>query len=193
MKTKIRLATGLAALLMPVAALAHGGHGVATAPFLDGLTHPLGGADHVMAMLAVGIWAVLAAAQGQRHAIWTLPLAFLVAMLAGGLAGGAGIGLPAVEPMILASIVVIGAAGALTLRLPQSVAVLIVAMFGAFHGHAHGLEGPSSGLVSYAAGFVLATAALHLAGIALARTGPLMARLLSGGIALSGLALAFVA
>lgn len=190
MKTPL-IAAGLA--LMPAAALAHPGHGPEAGAFAHGLLHPLTGLDHLLAMVAVGLWAALA---GGR-ALWALPLAFVAAMLAGFGLGAAGIALPAVEPAILASVVVIGALVALAVRLPLPAAVALVALFGLAHGHAHGTEGPAAGLAGYAAGFTLATAALHAAGLglglALGQAGrPMLARALGGAAALAGVALVFV-
>ncbi|MDT8854360.1 HupE/UreJ family protein [Paracoccaceae bacterium Fryx2] len=183
-----RLSPLLAALLLiPGAALAHTGHN-AGAPFLAGLGHPVGGADHVLAMLAVGLWA---AVSGGR-ALWAMPLAFVAAMLAGGAMGAMGVPLPGVEPVILASVIVLGSAAALALRPGLVPALAAIALFGVAHGFAHGAEGPGSGLAPYAAGFVLATAALHGAGLGiglLARAQ--VARVLGGLAALSGAVLAF--
>lgn len=181
------LAAALAAALvaLPSLALAHPGHGD-EAHFLSGLTHPLLGVDHLLAMVAVGLWAALA---GGR-AMLVLPLAFLAAMLAGGLAGAGAQELPVMEPMILASVIVLGAAVALALSLPLWVSAALVAVFGAAHGFAHGVEGP--GGAEYAAGFLIATAALHGLGLALGRFGPMALRLAGGVVALGGVALALV-
>jgi urease accessory protein len=149
----------------------------------------LGGADHVLAMLAVGLWAALT---GGR-AMWAMPLAFVGALLAGGAMGATGIALPGVEPMILASILVLGGAVALALRLPLPVALAGIAVFGLAHGFAHGAEGPAVGFAAYAAGFVLATAGLHIAGLvaglALRRAVP-VTRALGALTAAAGAALA---
>ena len=176
-------------VVMPTVVLAHEGHG---SGFLSGLGHPVGGMDHLLAMLAVGLWAAML---GGR-ALWALPLAFVGAMLAGGMLGLAALPLPGVEPMILASVVLLGVAAALALRLPAGWAAVAVAAFGLFHGHAHGAEGPETGLVLYAAGFALATMGLHLVGLAvglglnrLAAGGTL--RVLGVGTALGGLSLVF--
>lgn len=176
-----------AAMLLPQLALAHSGHDESR--FAGGLSHPLGGADHLLAMVALGL---LAARIGGR-ALWALPLTFVGAMLAGGLAGYAGIGFPGVEPMILASVVILGVLVAMAASLPLAVLVPGVALFGFAHGWAHGAEGPASGMVPYATGFALMTMALHLVGIGagrLVRRGALL-RGLGGGTALAGLALAF--
>lgn len=188
---KLLLTVGAVAVL-PQMALAHAGHYDSSA-FLSGLTHPLGGADHVLAMVAVGLWA---AVTGGR-ALWALPVAFVGAMLAGGGMGAMGINLPGVEPMILASIVLTGVLAALAWRAPLSVGVAVVAVFGLFHGHAHGTEGPASGLLTYAAGFALATMALHFAGLGLgvalnALSARMVTRAFGAGTAVAGLTLALV-
>ena len=170
----------------PSVALAHPAHDAAT--FLSGAAHPLGGFDHVLAMLAVG----LMAAQLGGRALWALPLAFVGTMLAGGALGFAGLALPAVEPAILASVILLGALVAMAARLPLAALVPMVATFGLAHGWAHGAAGPATGLALYAGGFALATALLHGAGIALGRGLTAQAiRGLGGAAAVAGLALAF--
>jgi urease accessory protein len=171
--------------LLPGAALAHVGHPHGN-EFWSGVGHPLGGLDHVIAMLAVGL---LGAAFGGR-ALWALPLSFLLGMALGGIGGAAGLSLPGVEPMILASIIVLGAVLAFGMKIPTAPLAALTAIFGAFHGHAHGSEGPGAGLVLYALGFLVASAALHLAGALIARLG-LPQRLLGALTAASGLALTF--
>jgi urease accessory protein len=173
-------------ILTPVMAMAHPGH---DAGFVGGVTHPIGGADHVLAMVAVGLWAALT---GGR-ALWAMPMAFVAAMVAGGMLGAQGLPFPAVEPMILASIIVLGVAAACALRLPLAVAIAGIAVFGLAHGHAHGAEGGGSG--AFLAGFTLATAALHAAGLvlglALLRFGQSrLARGVGVAVALGGLGLA---
>ncbi len=177
----------LAATLLPSAALAHPGHVSNDGQFLHGLAHPVGGADHLLAMVALGL---LAAQLGGR-AVWALPVTFVGAMLAGGAMGAGGMGFPAVEPMILASVVILGVLVAVAARLPMAVLVPMVAVFGAAHGWAHGAEGPATGLPLYAAGFALATMALHLAGIAFGRllSRGLPLRIFGGSTALAGIAL----
>ena len=170
-------------MLMPTTALAHPGH-VEGSPFAAGLSHPMGGADHLLAMVAVGLWA---ASIGGR-AVWALPLTFVSAMLAGGTLGAAGVHLPLVEPMILASSVLIGAAVALALQPGLAATLPVIAVFGLMHGHAHGVEGPAQGLMAYAAGFALATTVLHLAGVALGRLPTV--RWLGAATAAAGLMLA---
>lgn len=160
MKTLLRISLTLVAAL-PAMALAHSGHGEAS--LATGFAHPLGGYDHLLAMVAVGIWA---AYLGGKARYW-VPVSFVGALLFGGALGMAGFSLPAMEPMILASSVVIGLALALAGRVPTPLAAIGCALFAVFHGLAHGLEMPGSGSAfGYAAGFALATALLHLAGLA---------------------------
>ena len=170
---------------LPGTALAHPGHDTGTV--LAGAAHPLGGADHILAMVALG----LLAAQIGGRALWALPVTFVSAMLAGGLLGFAGMGFPAVEPLILASVIVLGAMVALVLRAPLPVLIAMVAVFGAAHGWAHGAEGPASGMLVYAAGFAVATAALHGLGIVAGRAIPALAIRVAGlAAALAGVTLA---
>ena len=174
-------------LLLPAPAMAHGLHDQGT--LMSGALHPISGLDHVLAMLAVG----LLAAQLTGRALWALPATFLGAMLLGGIVGAEGLPFPVVEPMILASIIILGVLVALATRLPLPALLAMTALFGAAHGWAHGAEGPATGLALYAAGFAAATAALHLAGIALGRGLPALAlRGLGAGTAVAGLALAMV-
>jgi urease accessory protein len=181
--------------LLPAAALAHPGPhahaGDDPSSFLAGLAHPLGGADHLLAMVAVGLWA---GALGGRAAL-ALPASFVALMAAGGVLGAAGLALPGVEPMILASVILLGAAVALALRPPLIAAVVAVALFGFAHGFAHSAEGPSSGFGAYALGFALCTAALHATGIvlatSLARAGR-TPRLTGGATSLAGIVLVFL-
>ena len=185
----MRKLTLAAVLLTPTAALAHTGHEAGT--FIAGMGHPVSGLDHVLAMLAVGLWA----AQIGGRALWAAPLTFVGAMLAGGAMGAAGLPFPAVEPMILASIVILGALIALAVRVPLNAALPVLALFGAAHGWAHGAEGPATGMLTYAAGFALMTAALHgvglLAGLGLHKlAGMRVTRALGGLTAAAGLALA---
>jgi urease accessory protein len=157
--------------------------------FVTGFLHPLSGLDHVLAMVAVGIWG----AQLKRPAIWILPVAFPLVMSLGGLLGIRGIPLPGVEIGVAVSAVVLGIAIALELRPPLWVAAAIVSAFAIFHGHAHGTELPKAAApLTYAAGFVLATGLLHASGILIGLVGllPLGTRLLrtAGGlIAATGL------
>ncbi|SFI67624.1 HupE/UreJ family protein [Albimonas pacifica] len=178
-----------ALLLLPPAALAHDGAGVAGG-FASGVLHPLMGPDHVAAMVAVGLWGAVLGAP----AIWVLPVAFPLVMALGGALGVAGVPLPGIETGIAASALALGLAVALAIRPPLWAAALVVAAFAVFHGHAHGAEMPGAASpLAYAAGFVLATGLLHLAGIgigALSRwpAGRALVRAGGGAIALAGLA-----
>src|SRR5262249_35962622 len=149
-----------AALITP--ALAHTGVGD-TNLFASGIAHPLHGADHVLAMVAVGLWAALS---GGR-AIWAWPAAFIAMMLTGFAAATLGLQMPFVELAIWSSIIILGLFVALVVKAPLALGAAIVGLFGFFHGHAHGVEAAAAGLISYAAGFSLATAGLHAAGVAL--------------------------
>lgn len=180
-----------ALLLAPTAALAHTGIGAHGAPFASGLAHPFLGADHLLAMVAVGL---LAAMTGGR-ARWAYPATFVAAMVAGGVLGFGGAALPVIEPAILASIIVLGAAIAFALRPPLALASGVIALFGLAHGYAHGIEGPALGGLPYVLGFVLSTATLHAVGLGLgfatARVRqPAVARALGGLACVAGAALA---
>jgi urease accessory protein len=149
-----------AAVLLPGAALAHTGVGVAGG-FLSGFTHPILGFDHVVAMVVVGLWGAFLG----PPAIWLLPVVFPVVMAFGGLAGVLGVPLPGVEMGIALWAV---ALVALALRPPLWVAAVLVGAFAIFHGHAHGTELPeAANPLAYGVGFVIATGLLHLSGIAL--------------------------
>jgi urease accessory protein len=149
--------------MAPLSASAHVGVGD-THGFLHGFSHPLGGNDHVLAMVAVGIFA---AHLGGR-ALWLVPLTFVSTMAIAGLLGMADVWLPFVEIGIGMSVVVLGLAIAFQLNLPTLAAMGLVGFFAIFHGHAHGAEMPESvsGL-AYGVGFVCATALLHAVGIGL--------------------------
>jgi urease accessory protein len=168
-------------------AMAHTGH-AGHSGLAGGFLHPMLGWDHLVAMLAVGLWA---ASLGGR-ALYALPLGFPLVMALGALAGMAGIALPGVEAGIAASGVVLGLLVAFGLRAPLSVSVALVGVFALFHGHAHGTEMPGGyAPLSYGAGFVLGTMLLHLAGLGLglaARSGAgrIAMRAAGGLIALTG-------
>ena len=179
-------------LLLPATAFAHTGVGD-TAGVAHGFMHPLSGADHVLAMVAVG---VLAARWG-GHALWLLPASFLAAMAAGGALGMAGVSVPFVEIGIGTSVVVLGVLIAVNARLPLVLACLLVGAFAVAHGFAHGSEMPATGSgLAYGLGFVVATAALHAAGIgvglAVGRLGALhrrVAQVAGAAMSLAGVAI----
>jgi urease accessory protein len=154
-----RLATLLAAL--PSVAGAHIVHGEAIG-FASGFAHPISGLDHVVAMLAVGIWG----AQLGRPAIWLLPVTFPLVMAFGGFLGLIGVPLPGSEVAIALSGVCLGAAVLAELRPPLWIAAALVGLFGLFHGYAHGSElPPGQNALLFSLGFVLATGLLHAAGV----------------------------
>ena len=159
--SRIGLAAALA--MVPALASAHTGVG-STLGFAHGFGHPMSGIDHILAMVAVGIFA---ANLGGR-ALWAVPLTFMALMAVGGALGMAGMTLPFVEIGIALSIVVLGLVVAVRYEWPVAAAMALVGVFAIFHGHAHGAEMPvaASG-ASYALGFVLETGLLHIVGIAI--------------------------
>jgi urease accessory protein len=169
------------------AALAHGGS--VSGGFAGGFAHPLFGADHIVAMVAVGLWGAFLG----PPAIYILPIVFPLVMAGGAVLGILGVPLPAVEAGIAVSAAVLGMMVALAARPPLWIAAVIVGAFAIFHGHAHGAElPPNADALAFAAGFVVATGCLHLAGIAfglLARwpMGRIAVRTAGGLIALAGL------
>jgi urease accessory protein len=155
------VAAALALAFTPHFAFAHTGIG-STASFAAGVSHPLGGLDHVAVMVTVGLWAAL---KGGR-ALWAWPAAFVGVMLVGGALGMTGLALPLVEPAILASVIALGLMVALATDLPVWLGATMIGAFALFHGYAHGAEVPeNTGGFEYIAGFALATAVLHLTGI----------------------------
>ena len=192
MNSVTRAAAAAILVAIPGAALAHPGHDAGG--FAHGLVHPLGGLDHVLAMVAVGLYAALPG----RRALWLVPATFVGVMAIGGALGAAGYPLPYVETGIALSVIVLGLAVALRVSLPTLGAMALAGLFAIFHGHTHGAEMPLgvSG-VTYAAGFMLATALLHGAGIAIGLVagrlaehgGWRVAQAAGGAMALAGIAL----
>lgn len=130
--------------------------------FITGFTHPLFGWDHVLAMVAVGLWGAFLGAP----AIWLLPVVFPLIMALGGVLGIVGVPVPAVETGIALSSVVLGSLIAAAMRTPLWIAIIVVGSFAVFHGHAHGTELPNAASpIAYSTGFVIATGLLHLFGI----------------------------
>ncbi|GEO83987.1 MULTISPECIES: HupE/UreJ family protein [Alphaproteobacteria] len=156
---------------------------------MAGLSHPLSGADHILAMVAVGLWA----SQIGGRALLAVPAAFVGTMALGFLFAVSGIEVPFVEPAVLASVIGLGLLVATAARLPVAASAAVVGLFAFFHGHAHGGELGAAGALQFGIGFLVATAALHAAGvglgIALGRMGPLVTRLLGALTALGGAAL----
>lgn len=164
--------------------------------FMAGLSHPLFGADHILVMVAVGIWAAqIAATDAGKRALMIVPLAFVAVMALGFALALSGVELPFVEPAILASVIALGLLVAMAARVPTGAAAAIVGIFALFHGHAHGGELGSAGAFEFATGFMLATALLHVAGIgiglAIAKLGPAAARIIGAITALAGVSLVF--
>lgn len=189
---------GLAATLLALGAAplwAHTGVGPVSGA-LHGFAHPLGGWDHLLAMVAVGMWA----AQRSGRAVWLIPAGFVLGMVGGFVLGMGGVALPAVEAGIVLSVMLLGALVAVAVRPPLAASMLLVALFGLLHGHAHGAEMPAAvGGLSYAAGFVGATALLHASGVLAAlgarrfadrATGVRLVRLAGSAIAAAGVLLA---
>jgi urease accessory protein len=135
--------------------------------FACGIAHPLNGADHILAMITIGLWSVVA---GSR-AILIWPITFVSTMLAGFAAATLGLQVPFVEPAIWSSVIILGAFVALPVKAPVWVGAVIAGLFAFFHGHAHGAEATAVSAVPYAAGFALATAGLHAAGIGIGLFG----------------------
>ncbi|MDT8326159.1 MAG: HupE/UreJ family protein [Roseovarius sp.] len=173
MKHTLAILVALLAASPAAAHLPEGDYG----SFLSGVTHPLFGLDHVLAMIAVGLWA----SQIGGRALWAVPTAFVGAMVMGFLAALAGLNLPFVETMIMASTMVLGLVVALALRPSPALAMGAVAVFALFHGHAHGSELGQAQAVQFGVGFAIATALLHAAGISVAFTA---ARETKGGAAM---------
>jgi urease accessory protein len=183
----LRLPVLIAGFALSDAALAHTQTGVAGG-LVSGFLHPITGLDHLIAMVAVGLWG----AQLGAPALWVLPIAFPMVMAFGGVLGVLGVPLPAPEVVIALSAVALGAAVAAQLRASLAVAAALVAVFAIFHGHAHGVELPTAANpLAYGVGFVVATGMLHLCGIAIGtlsrwRVGQRLIRVLGGAIAALG-------
>lgn len=167
MRSERPVVRGPAALLLALMALpafAHVEVAVGGSGFIAGLLHPVLGPDHLLAMVAVGLWGAVLG----RPLLVALPIVFPLLMLAGAALALAGVEIPRVEAGIAVSVVALGAAILFAWRAPTAVALALIGLFGLCHGHAHGTELPDSAApAAYAAGFLLATGVLHLAGVAL--------------------------
>jgi urease accessory protein len=174
-------------LLVPAIAYAHAQAGAATG-FLTGFEHPISGLDHVLAMVAVGLWG----AQLGAPAIWQLPVAFPMMMAVGGFLGLVGLPLPGAEIGIALSAILLGAMVILEARPPLPLAVALVGFFAIFHGYAHGRElPPGANGLTYSIGFVVATGCLHAVGIGIGlihrwATGRIALRLAGALVAVAG-------
>jgi urease accessory protein len=158
--TRLTALFAAALAFAPALAQAHPGHGSGVG-FTHGFAHPMMGLDHLLAMLAVGLWA----AQLGGRAAWLVPAAFVSVMSAGSALGMSGANLPMVEQGIVASVLILGLLIATAARLPLGASAALVGVFALFHGLAHGTEMPASASgLAYAAGFAVATALLHAIG-----------------------------
>jgi len=198
MRKPLFAATAAVATLFAGSALAHTGAGPVSG-FSAGFGHPIGGLDHVLAMVAVGVLAAQSSLRSDdRRILWLLPTAFVTMMIFGGILGIIGAPVPFVELGIVGSVIVLGAVIAVGRTLPLPVALVLVGVLAIFHGHAHGTEMPAtaSGL-EYGLGFALATALLHAIGIGLSlglstvaqKVAPVILRVGGAGIAAAGVAL----
>ncbi len=173
---------------VPETAVAHAPEG-AGGGFFTGFLHPIMGVDHLVAMIAVGLWGAFL---GER-ALWILPIVFPSIMAVGAALGIIGLEIPLIEFVIALSGVVLGALIALRVRAPLAIAMVLVGIFAIFHGYAHGVEMPQqNSAIIYSAGFVIGTGLLHLAGIAigfatLLPRGELLVRGCGGVISVIGL------
>jgi urease accessory protein len=158
------VAVGLSSVVilavLPSVAVAHTGGTLGG--FVSGFQHPIFGPDHLLAMLAVGIWG----AQIGGRSIWELPVIFPMIMAFGGMLGVAGVPLPHTELLIALSVLTLGAVIAFAWKPVEWLSVIVVGAFALFHGHAHGVELPNAAdPIAYGVGFVLATGLIHIAGI----------------------------
>ncbi|MBI3515726.1 MAG: HupE/UreJ family protein [Proteobacteria bacterium] len=186
MRLPLSAALLLSLLALATPAMAHplGGAGTGWAA---GFVHPLGGLDHALAMIAVGLWA----AQLGGRALWLVPSTFVIVMLAGGALGASGLVWPALEFGIVGSVLLLGLMVAAALRLPTGLGMAVVGLFALCHGYAHGSEMPAGAGALYVVGFAAATALLHGVGLGLGVAGRAGRALRWGGagIAAAGLAL----
>lgn len=187
------LKMGLVALVaaIPALASAHPGHEHASS-FMTGFMHPMVGLDHLLAMLAIGLWG---ASLGGR-ALWAVPVAFVATMLFGGGLVIAGVQIPFIEQGIALSVILIGALLVSAVRFPIVASISIAGLFAVFHGAAHGVEIPlHTNAMEYGLGFAAATLALHIVGLGFGTTmirfqTPIVTRVTGSLIALAGVFLA---
>ena len=179
-----RAALPLFALLASGAAQAHTGH--ATTSLFDGLIHPFG-LDHLLAMLAVGLWSARALPAGRR---WTGPAAFMAALAISAAAGAAGVALPYLEHLVSLSVILFGGMLLAVRRIPMPAGLALIAAAASLHGIAHGAETPAGGFAGYALGFLATTALLHAGGLS---AGMLIRRVMQAraGLVLGGIGLGF--
>ncbi|MCW4631287.1 MULTISPECIES: HupE/UreJ family protein [Marinomonas] len=193
MRLSLKMALAALVAAIPALASAHPGHEHTTS-FMTGFMHPMGGLDHLLAMLAIGLWA---ASLGGR-ALWAIPAAFVGTMLVGGGLAVAGVQVPFIEQGIVLSVILMGALLVGAARFPIAVCAGIAGLFALFHGAAHGLEMPlNANGAEYALGFAAATALLHIVGIGFAIImarfqAPILTRIMGSLIAVAGVFLALV-
>jgi urease accessory protein len=185
MRNPTRFLTAVFLMLASSAAFAHPGHNVSG--LAAGLMHPFTGMDHLLAMVAVGLWA----ARGGNRKVWLLPATFMTTLVLGAVIAMQWPSLPMVETGIAVSVLALGLLVSLSMQLPAMPSVAIIALFGLLHGYAHGLELPESAApAAYALGFLAATASLHLGGIAVGIASrhryARLSRILGSVIAISG-------
>ena len=185
--------TAAAFVLASGLTFAHSGHEHVSS-FMSGFSHPLGGLDHLLAMLAIGLWA----SSMSGRAVWAIPMVFVLTMLVGGGLAFTGLNVPFVEQGILLSVVVLGVLVVAAKHLPVLACVMIAGGFALFHGVAHGSEMPmNTNSLQYALGFVLATVGLHTLGLGLGQfmtrfVSPLMVRISGSMIAGTGVLLSLI-
>ena len=183
----LRAVAFLVALAVATPAFAHTGEGL-VGGFIGGFLHPVSGWDHVVAMVAVGLWGAFLG----PPALWLLPVTFPLVMVVGGVLGILGVPIPAIETGIAVSAIALGLVVVLALRPPLWVAAGPVGVFAIFHGHAHGTELPqAANAAAYSIGFVVATGLLHLCGVAIGLLtrwdwGKVLVRSAGGVISLAG-------
>jgi urease accessory protein len=157
----VRSAVALTLLILGSTVQAHTGHG--TSGILQGLEHPFG-LDHLLAMVAVGIWSVSAL---PTKKVWWGPGVFMITLLISAFAGTKGIAVSNLENLISLSVIIFGVMLVLTrFRMSPKLGLILIAMGASMHGLAHGAEGPESGFIAYAIGFLLTTGFLHFSGVA---------------------------
>lgn len=159
-RSGLKMVAAVAGVLLAQAADAHS-MGAQGGAFASGLVHPFAGLDHVLAMVAIGVWA----AQNGGRALWAVPLSFVATMLLGAALGIAGMPLPSVEPAIAVSLMILGLLVTLSVRMRLAAGMAVAAVFALFHGHAHGTEIITVSIAQYLLGMTIATALLHGAGM----------------------------
>ena len=184
----------LISILMSISAIARAHIGTGTAEngaFMAGVTHPLLGLDHLLAMLAIGLWA----GQNKGRTLWIAPLSFMLFMVIGGILGMFNFNLPITEHAILVSLIVFGGLITLSIKPNTVIAIILISIFAIFHGHAHGTEmAITASVAQYIIGFMLTTGLLHLIGIAIAKTSlfnskAYVSKVAGSGIVATGIAL----